>query len=163
MILQKLSVRTIREHLLKSKQQDILNILSSTSIFHIAFQNKMVRGTWTGELCSARRSGFKTRELWSFFDENEDHYCVSALWRCKILCFLFLKGMRYRERFKNYIEVSGLVRLTLSFSLNSFWWNLEFNRKWSDVEWKTLDLITIAYISVAAIVVQTVYRGNNDS
>ena len=162
MILQKLSVRTIREHLLKSKQQDILNILSSTSIFHIAFQNKMVRGTWTGELCSARRSGFKTRELWSFFDENEDHYCVSALWRCKILCFLFLKGMRYRERFENYIEVSGLVRLTLSFSLNSFWWNLEFNRKWSDVEWKTLDLITI---TVAAIVVQTVYRGykTNDS
>ena len=162
MILQKLSVRTIREHLLKSKQQDILNILSSTSIFRIAFQNKMVRGTWTGELCSARRSGFKTRELWSFFDENEDHYCVSALWRCKILCFLFLKGMRYRERFENYIEVSGLVRLTLSFSLNSFWWNLEFNRKWSDVEWKTLDLITI---TVAAIVVQTVYRGykTNDS
>ena len=162
MILQKLSVRTIREHLLKSKQQDILNILSSTSIFHIAFQNKMVRGTWTGELCSARRSGFKSRELWSFFDENEDHYCVSALWRCKILCFLFLKGMRYRERFENYIEVSGLVRLTLSFSLNSFWWNLEFNRKWSDVEWETLDLITI---TVAAIVVQTVYRGykTNDS
>ena len=162
MILQKLSVRTIREHLLKSKQQDILNILSSTSIFHIAFQNTMVRGTWTGELCSAPRSGFKTRELWSFFDENEDHYCVSALWRCKILCFLFLKGMRYRERFENYIEVSGLVRLTLSFSLNSFWWNLEFNRKWSDVEWKTLDLITI---TVAAIVVQTVYRGykTNDS
>ena len=162
MSLQKLSVCTIREHLLKSKQQDILNILSSTSIFHIAFQNTMVRGTWTGELCSAPRSGFKTRELWSFFDENEDHYCVSALWRCKILCFLFLKGMRYRERFENYIEVSGLVRLTLSFSLNSFWWNLEFNRKWSDVEWKTLDLITI---TVAAIVVQTVYRGykTNDS
>ena len=162
MILQKLSVCTIREHLLKSKQQDILNILSSTSIFRIAFQNKMVRGTWTGELCSAPRSGFKTRELWSFFDENEDHYCVSALWRCKILCFLFLKGMRYRERFENYIEVSGLVRLTLSFSLNSFWWNLELNRKWSDVEWKTLDLITI---TVAAIVVQTVYRGykTNDS
>ena len=163
MSLQKLSVCTIREHLLKSKQQDILNILSSTSIFRIAFQNKMVRGTWTGELCSAPRSGFTTWELWSFFAENEDHYSVSALWRCKILCFLFLKGMRYRERFENNTEVSGLVRFTLSFSLNSFWWNLEFNRRWSDVEWKILDLITIAYISVAAIVVQTVYRGNNDS
>ena len=55
-IVNKLGVCTLREHLLKSKRQDVLNTLSSKNIFHATFEYMMVRNTGTGELCSAPRS-----------------------------------------------------------------------------------------------------------